>query len=194
MILMFWQCNNQIVCLFVCLEFSVPLKNFSLIIAGWGLQLLTYAWNFWPLSSEGSLACHTYCDKGHPFTVKFRNSHTWEARSPQPETVTKTPTPGSAKPTKLLQCWNGDPLDVTSTLRSGSLTATTSASCMDQNAGRHMWHQRENWKPPTYPQDILAKSHLKRKAAQNNPDVNNIRDHPKRRWRWLGRVLRTPPN
>ena len=21
----------------------------------------------WPLSSEGSLACHTYCDTGHPF-------------------------------------------------------------------------------------------------------------------------------
>ena len=24
---------------------------------------------FWPLSSEGSLACHTYCDTGHPFIM-----------------------------------------------------------------------------------------------------------------------------
>ena len=29
-----------------------------------GLQILTYARHSWPLSSEGSLACHTYCDMG----------------------------------------------------------------------------------------------------------------------------------
>ena len=41
----------------------------DVIITGKGLQILTYAWHSWPLSSdtEGSLACHTYCDKGHPF-------------------------------------------------------------------------------------------------------------------------------
>ena len=34
-----------------------------------GFQILTYARNLWPLSSEGSLACHTYCDTGHPFIM-----------------------------------------------------------------------------------------------------------------------------
>ena len=34
-----------------------------------GLQILTYARHSWPLSSEGSLACHTYCDTGHPFKM-----------------------------------------------------------------------------------------------------------------------------
>ena len=33
------------------------------------LQILTYARHSWPLSSEGSLACHTYCDTGHPFIM-----------------------------------------------------------------------------------------------------------------------------
>ena len=48
------------------------LENFSLI---WrlhhykGLQILTYAWHSWPLSSEGSLACHTFYDTGHPFIM-----------------------------------------------------------------------------------------------------------------------------
>ena len=43
------------VCLFVCLEFIVPLENFLLIwstIAGEGLQILTYARHSWQLSSE----------------------------------------------------------------------------------------------------------------------------------------------
>ena len=34
-----------------------------------GLQILTFARQSWSLSSEGSLACHTYCDKGHPFIM-----------------------------------------------------------------------------------------------------------------------------
>ena len=34
-----------------------------------GLQILTYARHLWPLSSEGSLACHTYCETGHPFIM-----------------------------------------------------------------------------------------------------------------------------
>ena len=38
----------------------LPLKVF---------KSLTYARHSWPLSSEGSLACHTYYDKGHPFTM-----------------------------------------------------------------------------------------------------------------------------
>ena len=38
-------------------------------IADEGLQILTYARHWWPLSSEASLTCHTYCDKGLPFIM-----------------------------------------------------------------------------------------------------------------------------
>ena len=38
-------------------------------IIGEGLQILTYARHLRPLNSEGSLACHTYCDTGHPFIM-----------------------------------------------------------------------------------------------------------------------------
>ena len=38
-------------------------------IAGEGLQILTYARHSWPLSSEGSLTCHTHCDTGLPFIL-----------------------------------------------------------------------------------------------------------------------------
>ena len=66
-------CNGLSFCSFVCLGFIVPLENFSLIWrrhpTGEGLQILTFAWHSWPLSSEGSLACHTYCDTGHPFLM-----------------------------------------------------------------------------------------------------------------------------
>ena len=34
-----------------------------------GLQILTYAWHSWPLSSEGSLTCHTHCGTGHRFIM-----------------------------------------------------------------------------------------------------------------------------
>ena len=34
-----------------------------------GLQILTFARHSWPLNSEGSLACHTYCDTAHPFIM-----------------------------------------------------------------------------------------------------------------------------
>ena len=63
---------------FGCLEFIVPLKHFSLIwrrhhvdvtIAGERLQILTYARHSWPLNSEGSLTCHSYCDTGLPFIM-----------------------------------------------------------------------------------------------------------------------------
>ena len=44
------------------------------IISGEGLQILTYVRHSWPLSSEGSLACHNYCDTGillrGPVTLK----------------------------------------------------------------------------------------------------------------------------
>ena len=40
-------------------------------ITGEGLHSLTYmyAWPSRPLSSEDSLACHAYCDTGHPFIM-----------------------------------------------------------------------------------------------------------------------------
>ena len=38
-------------------------------ITGEGLQILTYAQHLWPLSSEDSLACHTYWDTGHLFIM-----------------------------------------------------------------------------------------------------------------------------
>ena len=34
----------------------------NVTIAGEVLKILTYARHSWPLSSEGSLACHTHCD------------------------------------------------------------------------------------------------------------------------------------
>ena len=63
----------KFVCLFVCL-FVWSLSSHSRIfhsygdvtIACEGLQILTYARHSWPLSSEGSLTCHTHCD-GPPF-------------------------------------------------------------------------------------------------------------------------------
>ena len=41
----------------------------DVIIAGIGLQILTYARHSWPSSSEGSNTCHTYCDTGHSFIM-----------------------------------------------------------------------------------------------------------------------------
>ena len=58
---------------FVCLGFIVPLENFhsygDVTITCEGLQILTYGRHAWPLSSEGSLACHTYGETGHPFIM-----------------------------------------------------------------------------------------------------------------------------
>ena len=39
-------------------------KTRYVTITGEGLQILTYTRHCWPLSSEGSLSCHTYCDTG----------------------------------------------------------------------------------------------------------------------------------
>ena len=70
------------VCLFVCLGFNVLLENFSLIWrrlnCRWRAANLTYARHFWPLSSEGSSACHTYCDKGHPFIMVI-SEYPWQS-------------------------------------------------------------------------------------------------------------------
>ena len=64
-----------------CMWSFVPLENFSRIWrrhhCQWGatnfdLCSALMIWcdmHTWPLSSEGSLACHTYCDMGHPFLM-----------------------------------------------------------------------------------------------------------------------------
>ena len=61
--------NNILVCLFG--GFSSHSQVFhsygDLIITVEGLQMFSYTRHSWQLSSEGSLACHTYCDTGHPF-------------------------------------------------------------------------------------------------------------------------------
>ena len=57
---------------FVRMGFIVQLENFSLIWRRhhyWWRAANSYARHSWPLSSEGSLACHTYCDTGHPFIM-----------------------------------------------------------------------------------------------------------------------------
>ena len=60
-----------LICLFVCSGFSSYSKIFNsygdVTISGEGLQILTYTRFLWPLSSEGSLACLSYCDTGLPF-------------------------------------------------------------------------------------------------------------------------------
>ena len=74
--------RGNFVCLFVW-SFSSHSRIFhsfgDVIFAGEGLQNLTYARNSWPLSSEGSLACHTYCDRGHPFIMVF-SEDPWHSR------------------------------------------------------------------------------------------------------------------
>ena len=64
------------VCVFVRL-FVCGLSSHSRIFHSFGdvtitderLQILTNARQLWPLSSECSLACHTYYDTGHPFMM-----------------------------------------------------------------------------------------------------------------------------
>ena len=58
---------------FVC-GFSSHLENFLLIYTchyywwrAW--KILTYARHSWPFSSDGSVACHTYCDPSQPFIM-----------------------------------------------------------------------------------------------------------------------------
>ena len=62
----------KLVCLFVW-GLSSPSRMFhsygGIAITGEGLQILTYARHSWPLSSEGSLACHALLWHGHPFIM-----------------------------------------------------------------------------------------------------------------------------
>ena len=58
-------------CLFVCFSSQSGIFHSygDFTISGEGLQTLIYARQLWPLSSENSLAFHTYCDTGHPSIV-----------------------------------------------------------------------------------------------------------------------------
>ena len=50
--------------------FSRIFRSFgNVIIAGEGLQILTYAQHLRSLSNEVFLACHAYCDTGHQFIM-----------------------------------------------------------------------------------------------------------------------------
>ena len=50
----------------------------DVIIADEGLKILTFSRHSLPLSSEGSLACHTYCDMGLLYIIsspRIRDTH-----------------------------------------------------------------------------------------------------------------------
>ena len=59
------------VCMFVCFFFClfVCFGYRDVIITRDGLQMLTYTRHTGSLSSNCSLACHTYCDTRQPFTM-----------------------------------------------------------------------------------------------------------------------------
>ena len=67
----FKQYDRQNIFLFVC-----TCIEFFTHINGEGSQVLTYARHLWPLSSEGSLACNTYFDTGHPLSPRTCDIHT----------------------------------------------------------------------------------------------------------------------
>ena len=71
-----WTVFVSFTCLFACLfwdyrltrEFLIYMETSPSPVKGckFWLMLGTHEW---PLSSEGSSACHTYCDIGHPFIM-----------------------------------------------------------------------------------------------------------------------------
>ena len=71
------------ICLFVC-GFKSHSRKFhsygDVTIIGEELQIMTYSQHLWPLSSEDSLACHTFC-------VLWASVHNGHLRGP----VTLTP-------------------------------------------------------------------------------------------------------
>jgi hypothetical protein len=80
----------------VCLFVYCRTSNFSAIwrlspLPVTGLQILAYARRSGPLSREGSLSCHTYCDTG----PRFKRSHPKE-RHLCPTVGFEPPTHGSS--------------------------------------------------------------------------------------------------
>jgi hypothetical protein len=81
---------------FVCLFVYSHTSSFSAIwwlspLPVTGLQILAYARRSGPLSREGSLSCHTYCDTG----PRFIRSHPKD-RHPRPTLGFEPPTQGSS--------------------------------------------------------------------------------------------------
>ena len=74
---------NFCICLFVWGFYShsgIFHSYGDVTITDQGIQMFTYARHSWPLSSEGSLSYHTYCDTGHPFIMVIsedRDTHTY---------------------------------------------------------------------------------------------------------------------
>ena len=68
--------------MFVCLggfflSHSRLLNSYGdITFTGEGVQILTFARHSWSLSSKCDLACHTYCDMGHPFTCMWSSPMT----------------------------------------------------------------------------------------------------------------------
>ena len=54
---------------FFLFRIFAPLENLSLTWNRQKAPILSYTRHSWQLSSEGSLACHTYCDTSHPFIM-----------------------------------------------------------------------------------------------------------------------------
>ena len=49
---------------------SIKIPSFNdVIITGKGLNNFTYIRHSWPLSSDCSLTCNNYCDKGQPIIM-----------------------------------------------------------------------------------------------------------------------------
>ena len=68
--------------------FILPLENFSLIWRLQHYQILTFVRLSWPLSHEGSLACHTYYDTGHSFIMVISEDPWRDTRAFSSGTVT----------------------------------------------------------------------------------------------------------
>ena len=59
-----------VICLFVW-GFSSHSKIFHSFedVTAWTVNLTLYTLYSWRMSSEGSLLCHIFCDRGQPFTM-----------------------------------------------------------------------------------------------------------------------------
>ena len=72
------NCTHIIKFLFVYLGSTVPLENYSFIWrrnhCRWRAANFDLARHSWPLSSEGSMACHTYYNTGHLFIMVISES------------------------------------------------------------------------------------------------------------------------
>ena len=94
-----WNCTSHL---------QIFHSSGEVIITGEGFQILTYDRHPWPLSNEGSLACHTYCDASE---ASVYNGH---FRGP----VTLTPIaecsalelslPVFTTVTKVCSCWDSN--------------------------------------------------------------------------------------